>query len=306
MDPEIAAALALLEAVDPYDLAAHRALQRRQYAAAQPLRDPAVDVDHLEPDGAGGPPVRLRTYRNLATTEPAPLVVWLHGGGFALGFCEIDDDLCTWLAAQVGCHIIAPEYRLAPEHPFPAGFDDAYRTLEWAVAHADELGVDTGAVVVAGASAGGALAAAVCQRARDEGGPAIRFQLLMYPVIDDRMDTHSMDHYTDTPIFDRSQAELMWHRYLGDERTTVSPYAAPGRAEDLSGLPPAYVLTVELDPLRDEGLDYALRMIREGVKVEIRHLPDAFHGFDGVSPSASLSQRLHADFAAVLRGAVQR
>lgn len=307
MDPELAASLALLDEVDGNDLAAHRAYLRKMWAAQAHVSYPQVTVGYLHNSGeSGAPPVKLRTYWNAEADPVAPALVWLHGGGFALGFCELDDDLCSWLAAEIGCHVVAPEYRLAPEDPFPAGFDDAYDTVDWLARNATQLGLDPSRIAVAGGSAGGALAAAVCQRARDEGGPVIVFQLLAYPVTDDRMRTESMRIFTDTPIFNRSAAEVMWERYLGPQRTAPPPYAAAMRAASLAGLPPAYVLTAGMDPLRDEGLAYAMRLINDGVETELHHFPGAFHGFDAVIPTALVSQRAWADYAAALRRAFSR
>lgn len=305
VDPELAAYLTLLEPVDPDDLAGHRLMQRKQWAAATAEPDRRVTVGMLEDQSdVAAPPVRLRTYWCDEAGPFAPALVWLHGGAFAVGFCEIDDDLCSWLAGEVGCHILVPEYRLAPEHPYPAGFQDAYDTLTWVAANAVALGIDRRRIAVGGASAGGALAAAVCLRARDDGGPAIAFQLLVYPVTDDRLDTPSMRMFTDSPVFDARAAELMWQRYLGPARPAAPPYAAPMRADSLRGLPPTYLLTTHLDPLRDEGLAYGLRLIADGVETELHHVPQAFHGFDTVAPTAGLSQRVWRDYAAALRRAL--
>jgi acetyl esterase len=307
MDPELAASLALFDQVDSDDLATHRAYLRKIWTVQSHVSYPQVTVGYLDSqDGSEAPPVKLRAYWNAEADPVAPAVVWLHGGGFALGFCELDDDLCSWLSAEVGCHVVAPEYRLAPEDPFPAGFDDAYDTVDWLARSAPQLGVDPSRIAVAGGSAGGALAAAICQRARDEGGPTIAFQLLAYPVIDDRMDTGSMHLYSDTPVFNRPAAELMWERYLGSQRTAPPPYAAPMRAASLAELPPAYVLTAAIDPLRDEGLAYAIRLISDGVETEVHHFPGAFHGFDVMLPTALVSQRAWADYATALRRAFSR
>jgi acetyl esterase len=304
MDPELAAALSLVESVDPEDLEAHRLYQLRLWQAQRHDSGPTVDIGYQEVDSEGGAPVRLRTYWNTDAGPLAPTLVWLHGGAFAMGFCEIDDDLCTWLSAEVGCHVVAPEYRLAPENPFPAGLDDVQGTIEWLARNALQLGIDPSRIAVGGASAGGALAASVCQRLRDTSGPQVCFQLLAYPVTDDRMDSPSMEAFTDTPIFDRPSAELMWERYLGGRRGTPPEYAAPLRASTLAGLPPAYVLTAEIDPLRDEGLAYAMRLIKAGVETELHHFPGAIHGFDTLAPSALLSQRAWADYAAALKRAL--
>src|ERR1700743_2111580 len=139
MDPELAAALALLKEVDPYDLEAHREYQHSMWDAQDHSHPENIEVGYLDDrfPASDAPPVRLRSYWNLDAPANAPILIWLHGGGFALGFCEIDDDLCTWISSHVGCHVVAPEYRLPPEDPFPAGFDDAYSTLEWVSNHAE-------------------------------------------------------------------------------------------------------------------------------------------------------------------------
>lgn len=169
----------------------------------------------------------------------------------------------------------------------------------WAWEHAGEFGGDPERVAVGGGSAGGALAAAVALRARDEGGPPLVFQMLLYPVLDDRMATPSMRTFTEPPLFNSGDVRHMWRHYLGG-RTDVPAYAAPARAEDLSGLPCAYVLVPEHDPLRDEGLAYAHRLIVSGVPTELHHVPGACHGFDGIM-SARLGRLAFEEERAVLR-----
>jgi acetyl esterase len=228
----------------------------------------------------GGPDVRLVVYRPLGADGSLPVVLSIHGGAF----CSLSpDDMAGPDGALALTHlavVVAVDYRLAPEHPFPAGPDDCYAALLWTVDHADELGVDVDRLVVTGGSAGGALSAAVCLMARDRGGPRIAFQALNIPVIDDRLDTPSMAQAVDAPGFNSSRAEGMWLHYLGEDRdvATTSPYAAPGRAEDLTGLPPAFILTNGLDPLRDEGITYGMRLLAAGVPVELHNVPGAYHG----------------------------
>jgi len=189
--------------------------------------------------------------------------------------------------------VVSVDYRLAPEHPYPAAVDDCFAGLEWTWSHAPELDIDPGRIGVGGSSAGGALAASVALRARDSGGPPLVFQILNYPVIDDRMDTPSMRAFDATPMWTSGATADMWVHYLGDpsDRGDVSPYAAPGRAADLSGLPPAYVLTAELDPLRDEGIDYARRLMEAGVPTELHTVVGACHGFDIIAAEGALGQR---------------
>jgi acetyl esterase/lipase len=199
---------------------------------------------------------------------------------------------------------VSVEYRLAPEHPFPAGVEDCYAALSWTAANAAALGVDARRIAVAGQSAGGGLAAATALLARDRGGPALCFQLLEIPELDDRLDTPSMLAFDDTPLWNRPSAVWSWKHYLGpDHGGEVSPYAAPARAQDVSGLPPAYVSTMELDPLRDEGILYALRMLQAGVPVELHSYPGTFHG-SALIPAAAVSQRNAREVLDALRRAI--
>lgn len=233
--------------------------------------------------------VRIYTPRQL--DAPAPLLVYFHGGAFILGDTYTEEARCLRLAADGGCVVVSVDYRLAPEDPFPAGVEDCYAGLIWASDNAAALGSDPRRIGVGGSSAGGALAAAVCMMARDRGGPALAFQLLVYPVTDDRMTTRSMRDADATPLFRRADATLMWRYYLGHDRRDVSCYAAPGRATDLSGLPDAFVLTAEHDPLRDEGIEYAQRLMHAGVPTELHCYGGVCHGFDLIAPRIPVSER---------------
>ena len=217
-------------------------------------------ADRSIPGVEPGTEIPIRVYEPVARPAgPGPALVFFHGGAFVLGDRYTEELRCLRYAAEAGCVVVSVDYRLAPEHPFPAGVDDCYAGLQWTVSHAAELDIDPDRVGVGGSSAGGALAAAVALMARDRGGPALAVQILNYPVIDDRMQTPSMRAFDATPMWTSGSNADMWQHYLGDpeHRGDVSPYAAPGRAPDLTGLPPAYVLTAELDPLRDEGIEYA-------------------------------------------------
>ena len=305
-DAELSAAMALFATPeDPLDVAAQRESFRRNYESARPLSMAGLSVDDLTPESPSAPPVGIRVYRPIhPQSTRLPALLWLHGGAFSFAFAEIDDDFCSRIALDAGFLVISPEYRLAPEHPFPAGLDDAYHTLEWMVATQDALGIDGGCIAVGGSSSGGAIAAALCLRARDEAGPTIQLQILSCPVTDDRLETRSMRLYQQAPGFDGIQAVAMWQRYLRAHASSeASPYAAPARARSLAGLPPAYVLTAQHDALRDEAIQYAVRLIAAGNRCELHHLPDAFHTFDLVVPTAGISQRVYADYLAVLRRA---
>jgi len=264
-----------------------------------PTDDRVVTADRVVP-GPDGTDLRLRLYTPADREGPSPACVFFHGGAFIIGDPEAEERRCLAYAADAGCVVVSADYRLAPEHRFPAGFDDAYAALVWTAGHVDELGVDPARIAVGGNSAGGALAAAVAQAVRDRRGPPVDRQLLIYPVLDDRMTTPSMQAFTATPIWTSSASAQMWRVYLGDEPAAVSPYAAPARADDLHGLPRAYVLTCQLDPLRDEGLDYARRLMLAGVDTELHHFAGAIHGFDSLAPRATVTARAFADQVAFL------
>ena len=240
-----------------------------------------LDIDEIDADG-----VRCLLYKPKGSTGRLPVVISIHGGAFC--FMAPDDfaGLDGLMAASFGCAVVAVDYRLAPEHRHPAAIDDCWTALRWAMAQPWA----SRPVVVTGGSAGGALSAALCLRARDEGGPPIDYQALLIPVIDDRCDTPSMKTFADGHQgFTGPMSEGMWLHYLGEDadRSEVSPYAAPGRATDLSGLPPAFVMVNGLDPLRDEGIDYARRLMEAGVPVELHVVPGAYHGAESLDPEAS-------------------
>lgn len=219
-------------------------------------------------------------------------VLWIHGGGLILGSAAHDDGLCRRLAASVDATVVAVDYRLAPEHPYPAALDDCLTALEWTAARFAR-------VVVAGASAGAGLAAAVGLRARDQDGPPITAQHLYYPMLDDRRGTRSAVELGSTPVWDRDLNELGWSSYLGGR--AAGPYAAPARATDLSRLPPTYLDTGELDLFRDEDLDYAIRLLAADVPVELHLLPGAVHAFDQLAPDAEISRATRGRRLASLR-----
>jgi acetyl esterase len=255
-------------------------------------RDDVVKEDRRVPGPSGAPQVPIRIYRPKAAADgPRPAIFEIHGGGFMTGSIDMMDPWCQHVAVAVDAVVVSVEYRLAPENPFPAGLEDCYAALGWTATEAASLGIDPARIAVAGQSAGGGLAAATALLARDRGGPALRFQLLEIPELDDRLDTPSMRAFTDTPLWNRPNAEWSWRHYLGpDHAGEVSHYAAPARAKDLSNLPPAYVSTMEFDPLRDEGILYALALLQAGVPVELHSYPGTFHG-SALVTSADASRR---------------
>jgi len=205
--------------------------------------------------------------------------VHFHGGGWVIGDLDTHDRDCREICVGADCIVVAVDYRLAPEHIFPAAPEDCYASLCWATANLDSLGASPGPVSVGGDSAGGNLAAAVALMARDRNGPAIAMQLLIYPVTDATMESVSYRDNADGYLLSRTMMSWFWDHYCPDLALRADPLASPITAEDLSGLPPALVMTAEFDPLRDEGEAYAERLIAAGVEVEVRRFDGLVHGF---------------------------
>jgi acetyl esterase len=305
IDPELAGPAELYSsAVDPAvllsDLDTLRAL-RSTPGLLSGGESPTDDRVHVEnrsvPRSDAEGEIRVRVYRQAQDpVAESPLVLFFHGGAFVLGDLYTEELRCLRYCADAGCTVVSVDYRLAPEHPYPAALQDCRRALEWAVANAGSLDADPTRVAVAGSSAGAALAAATTLVARDERGPSLSFQLLVYPVLDDRMNTHSMRSFVDTPLWTRGSSAQMWKHYLGDlgdlaGGDEVPAYASPARATDLGGLPAAYVLTADLDPLRDEGIEYARRLMEAGVQTELHCVPRTFHGYDIVAAGTGIGRR---------------
>jgi acetyl esterase/lipase len=293
-DPELQSFVELLPTTSLDDLESARAgiLEIIGPLNAGIDTDGIVITDHLVRGTDGAPDVLVRVYAPDGDTPAGgrPGLLDIHGGGFVVGSIDMQHGMCVPIARELGAVVATVEYRLAPEHPFPAALEDCYAALRWLHDRADDLGVDRDRIGVAGQSAGGGLAAATALLARDRGGPALCFQFLGIPELDHRLDTPSMRSFTDTPMWDRGSAIKSWQMYLGPEAGDVSPYASPAIAADLSGLPPAYVSTMEFDPLRDEGITYALRLLQAGVPVELHSFPGTFHG-SAVIPTAAVSRR---------------
>jgi acetyl esterase/lipase len=301
IDPEL---LPLLELIPPGDIRDIETARARTALLLGPM-NAQVDTtgvrisDHEIPVPDG--PVPVRIYAPEAdSSAPRPALLDIHGGGFCSGSIEMEHALGAVVARDLDAVFVTPEYRLAPEHPFPAGVEDCYATLAWMHDNADQLGIDRARVAVGGQSAGGGLTAATVLLARDRGGPPVCFQFLGIPELDHRLETASMRTFVDTPIWHRPNAELSWEYYLGPDCADVSPYASPAIATDLRGLPPAYVTTMEFDPLRDEGIVYALRLMEAGVTVELHSFTGTFHG-SAVVTTAAVSRRASAEMILALR-----
>lgn len=280
LHPEVEAMLATLEEGFP-DVTAYPAVEVRGMIDARkaPLgTDPDMrSVTNLTIDGPDGDPLPLRIYTPHAAADgPLPTIVFAHGGGFV--FCGIDshDEFARSLAENTGGVVVSVEYRLAPEHQAPAALEDMYAAVQWTAAHAGEYGGDPQQVAVAGDSAGGLLSAAVCLAARERGGPQIAAQILLYPVIDDDVETESYRLYGEGYYNSKSAMEWYWDQYAPTDRDDM--LVMPSKAESLADLPPAVVITAELDPPCVSGERYAERLRADGVDVHVHRLDGLFHG----------------------------
>jgi acetyl esterase len=303
IDPELAEVTARLPVRDWSDPPVARTAMDDLIASLNDSVDTTgmTIADRMVPGPPGAPDVCVRIYRPADRSGPVPGLLDIHGGGFAMGTIDMEHAGAARLVRELGIVVAVVEYRLAPENPFPAGLEDCYAALTWVADSAAELGIDLDRLGVFGQSAGGGLSAALALLARDRRGPGLCFQFLGIPELDDRLDTGSMQQFVDTPVWNRPNAVLSWKYYLGDNwNGEVSPYAAPARATDLSGLPAAYISTMEFDPLRDEGIQYAVRLLEAGVTVELHQFPGTFHG-SGMATTAAVSRRAAAEMLEVLR-----
>ena len=264
-------------------------------AAGPPEAVAAVEEHRIT--GPGGP-LEVRLYRPAADEAPLPALLYLFGGGWTLGSLDTSDAICRRLANAAGCVTASVGYRLAPEHPFPAAVQDCRAAAHWLSGQAAALGIDPARIAVGGDSAGGNLAAALALLCRAEGGPALRHQLLVYPNTDHRADTASLRDNDDPALFNRRSVHWYWSHYLASSADGDDPLASPLRADDLSGLPPATVITAEYDPLRDEGEQYADALSAAGVPVDCRRyegMPHGFFAMAGVLDAAGEAQRYAAE-----------
>ena len=310
-DRELAPLVAALDAVDLSDVAAERARYQRALQAAGP--QPRVDgvmVEIQELVGVDGSALSFRVFRpTLSSHAPLPGVLYIAGGGFVLGTQRSADRDCARMAEDLSAVVVQADYRLAPEHPFPAALLDCWSTLLWmaGTAAADtDVRVDVDRLALVGDSAGAALAAGLSLMARDRNGPRIRFIFLGIPVLDDSLRTDSMKRFSDTPLWDSRNAALSWQHYLRTGTVVDGEdwhdYAAPGTAADLGRLPATHIATAEFDPARDEGIEFGLRLLAAGVSVELHQYPGTFHGSGQLR--ADVSKRMRKDRIGALRDAL--
>ncbi|WNG20375.1 alpha/beta hydrolase [Cystobacter fuscus] len=285
-------------------LAVMRFLTRLQRTPRVP-EDVAVE-DVRVPGSAGAPPVRVRTYRPRTVQGPTPALLWIHGGGYVIGRPEQDDVLCVEFARELGILVASVDYRLAPEHPFPAPLEDCYAALRWLFAQAGVLGVLSERIAIGGASAGGGLTAALAQLAHDRGEVRPAFQLLVYPMLDDRTTTRTDIDGTSHRAWNQGSNVFGWRSYLGREPggAQVPAHAAPARREELSGLPPAWLGVGTCDLFHDEDLAYARRLDAAGVPCDVAVVPGAFHGFDVITRGAGVARDFRGVYTAALRRAL--
>lgn len=277
-----------------------RALRRRDARTFRGRTIEVEEVGELEIPGPAGP-IAARVYRPAGLGDPAPLIVYYHGGGHVI--CDLDthDQPCRFLASEVPALVLSVDYRLGPEHPFPAAVDDSLAAYEWAIAQADELGADPGRVAVAGDSAGGNLATVVAQLATAGAGAAPAFQALIYPVTDYSSKRPSYTTYAEGFFLTRREMDWFRDNYFADPGDRADPRASPILAPDLSGLPPAHVVTAGFDPLRDEGEAYAAALREAGVPVTLKRERDLVHGFINAVGLGGRSREALAEVAGAIR-----
>ena len=305
VDATIAALLAEADRIDPRPIEALGIAEARARGgsvnAAPPLPpEPVAEVRELIVDTL--PPIAARLYRPRSGT--LPLLVYFHGGGWVVGSVAVSDPFCRAVANASGCAVVSVEYRLAPEDRYPAAADDAYAATRWSADHASDLGIDPSRIAVGGSSAGGNLAAVVALMARERGTPRLAFQLLHVPVTDHDFERPSYRANGSGFGLTSRGMRWFWDHYVPDPKLRDEPYASPLRAKDLSGLPPAHVVTAEFDPLKDEGKAYAARLREAGVATTYVEYPGMVHGFTGMATTVPMGRTGIDEMSAALRKAL--
>lgn len=292
-DPEVQVLLEMMDQNDApptHALTAEGAREQFEQLTEQISKEEVASMQDITIEGPGGD-LTLRSYRPETNREgPLPVLVFLHGGGFVIGSVDTHDNICCALANRAECLVVSVEYRLAPEHPFPAALEDTYRSLEWVHEHIDAMGGDPDRIALGGDSSGGNLTAGATLLSKDRNGPDIIHQLLIYPTVN-TAEVYEMESYEENANgYFLEAADMKWfdEKYVQDEIHTRNEYASPLLARDLSGLPPATVVTAGFDPLRDEGVAYAERLEEADVPAEHHHYDGMIHGF--VSMTGMISQ----------------
>jgi len=309
IDPESRASLDGLLGVLPGgfnaipDIVQRRAAVAGMMGAVEVPENPNVTKeDRTVPGPDGEPDITVRIYRPVNASGAVGGVYYIHGGGMIFGDIAGEDANATMICDQVGAVVVSVEYRLAPEHPHPAPVEDCYAGLVWTAKNAVELGIDPERLAIYGGSAGGGLTIGTALLARDRGGPALSFMMPIYPMIDDRNETSSSHEISDIGVWDRAGNIEAWAWYLGGKE--ADQYAAPARAEDLSGLPPAFIDVGTVDLFRDEDIAFAQRLMQAGVPTELRVNPGSYHASETLAPESALSKRIWAGRIDALRRAL--
>lgn len=315
VDPQLVAMLDLFQPLDtdPAKIVATRALFASMAPPVESYARPSVTIEQRSvPGPAGAPDVPVLLYWPAERQGPLPVFIQIHGGGYIFGSAAGSGAGNVRTADELGCLVVSVDYRLAPETLAPGAVEDCHAVLAWLNREAAALGIDPTRIAVGGESAGGGLAAGLALLARDRGEFALCFQMLIYPMLDDRTAMSAPDMAPKNPhvgdfVWTRAYNEFAWRCYLGSEPGTpgVSPYAAPGRGEDLSGLPPAYIAVGGLDLFLEEDMDYAARLMAVGVPVELQVYPGAYHAFEMVI-DADVARRAEADRRRALAAAFRR
>jgi acetyl esterase len=306
LDPQAAAALELIASLGLNGITSFGDADRIRAimdAAALPSGIALAGIDDRTVAGPGGE-IPVRVYRPHAA-GPLPIVVYFHGGGWVVGSLTTHDGICRALADSVPTVVVSVDYRMGPEHRFPAAVDDSFAALQWVHAHAAELGGDATRLAVAGDSAGGNLAAVTAQLARAD-GPALAFQLLVYPVTDHEFTSRSMEENAEGYFLTRADMRWFYDHYLRTAADGDDPRVSPLRARDLAGLPPAFVITAEYDPLRDQGIAYAHALRDAGNDVELTTYEGMFHGFFGMELTIDVAKVALDDAVAALQAGLGR
>jgi len=307
LDPQVKALLDQMAAAgQPPFHAGSPADARKALGSMVNVFGPGPDVHKVEnrkiPGPAGDLPVRVYT----PASKPNGILVYFHGGGWVVGDLESHDYVCRVLTNATGCVVTAIDYRLAPEHKFPAAPEDCYAATKWVAQNAAALGSDADHIAVGGDSAGGNLAAAVALMARDRGGPRIRHQMLIYPVTDAAMDTPSHNQFTaDGFVLSKADMEWFWGHYLASPKDGENPYASPLRAKDLKNLPPAHIITASHDPLRDEGEAFAEKLKHAGNQVKVKRYNGVVHGFFSLQAAVDQGKTATRELADELKASMK-